>query len=136
RSIARITLVLTLLLASFQAYGVASAIRDATGLIVDPDGWFVISATTTMVGGVFVLIFLCDLITRYGVGNGLALVLSVGILGRRHRNPPGCHGLSALPVRPAGPSAFDVGCRVRARLRLHGLGRRSRACGGRACQAR
>ncbi len=80
RNIARITLVLTLLLATFQAYGVASAIRDAPGLIVDRDGWFVISATASMVGGVFVLIWLAEQITRHGVGNGLALVLSVGIL--------------------------------------------------------
>jgi preprotein translocase subunit SecY len=80
RRIARITLVLTLLLAAFQGYGVASAIRDVPGLIVDPDGWFVISATASMVGGVFVLIWLSEQITRHGVGNGLALVLGVGIL--------------------------------------------------------
>jgi preprotein translocase subunit SecY len=78
--IARYTLILTLPLAAFQAFGIASAIAKIPGLVENPDGWFLLSATTTMVGGVFVLIWLCELITRRGIGNGLALVLSVSIL--------------------------------------------------------
>jgi preprotein translocase subunit SecY len=78
--IARYTLILTLPLAAFQAFGIASAIAKVPGLVENPDGWFLLSATTTMVGGVFVLIWLCELITRHGIGNGLALVLSVSIL--------------------------------------------------------
>jgi preprotein translocase subunit SecY len=80
--IARYTLILTLALAAFQAFGIASAIAKIPGLVENPDGWFRLSATTTMVGGVFVLIWLCELITRHGIGNGLALVLSVSILVR------------------------------------------------------
>jgi preprotein translocase subunit SecY len=78
--IARYTLILTLLLASFQAFGIASAIKKIPGLVADPDSWFLLSATASMVGGVFFLIWLCEQITRHGIGNGLALVLSVGIL--------------------------------------------------------
>jgi preprotein translocase subunit SecY len=80
RQIARYTLILTLVLAAFQAFGVASALRNITGLVADPDGWFVPTATGSMVGGVFFLIWLSELITRYGIGNGIALVLSVSIL--------------------------------------------------------
>lgn len=80
RRIARYTLILTLALAAFQAFGVASAMRNITGLVADPDGWFVPSATATMVGGVFFLVWLSDLITRHGIGNGIALLLSVSIL--------------------------------------------------------
>ena len=80
RSIARLTLALTLVLAAFQAYGIASALKDVPNLVSDPEGWFVITATATMVGGVFALIFLSEQITRHGIGNGLALVLSVGFL--------------------------------------------------------
>ncbi|MDN5006278.1 preprotein translocase subunit SecY [Bradyrhizobium sp. GCM10027634] len=80
RRIARITLAVTFVLATFQAYGIASALKDIPNLVSDPDGWFVVTVTATLVGGVFVLIFLSEQITRHGVGNGLALVLSVGFL--------------------------------------------------------
>src|ERR1700761_8535708 len=80
RKIARITLILTLLLASFQAFGIASAMQDISGLVVEPGNWFLLSATASMVGGVFFMVWLSEQITRHGIGNGIALVLSVNIL--------------------------------------------------------
>lgn len=80
RKVARATLGITLVLAAFQAYGIASAMISIPGLVKDPDGWFVATAATSMIGGVFVLVWLSEQITRYGIGNGLALILSVGIL--------------------------------------------------------
>lgn len=80
RKVARATLGLTLGLAAFQAYGIASALTTIPGLVKNPDGWFVMTATVSMVGGVFVLVWLSEQITRYGIGNGLALILSVGML--------------------------------------------------------
>jgi preprotein translocase subunit SecY len=80
RKIARVTLILTLLIAGFQAFGVASALQEISGIVAEPGTWFLLSATTTMVGGVFFLVWLSELITRYGIGNGLALILFVGII--------------------------------------------------------
>jgi len=80
RKVARATLGLTLVLAAFQAYGIASALTTIPGVVRNPDGWFVLTATATMVGGVFVLVWLSEQITRHGIGNGLALILSVGML--------------------------------------------------------
>ena len=80
RKIARFTLILTLLLATFQAFGVASGLQDVPGLVTEPGGWFLLSATATMVGGVFFLVWLSEQITRRGIGNGLALLLFVGII--------------------------------------------------------
>jgi preprotein translocase subunit SecY len=80
RKIVRYTLVLTLLLATFQAWGIASALQNISGLVAEPGDWFLLSATVSMVGGVFFLVWLSDQITRYGVGNGLALVVTVPIL--------------------------------------------------------
>ncbi|MBR1233759.1 preprotein translocase subunit SecY [Bradyrhizobium sp. AUGA SZCCT0182] len=80
RKIARFTLILTLLLAAFQAFGVASSLQDVPGLVTEPGAWFLLSATATMVGGVFFLVWLSEQITRYGIGNGLALILFVGII--------------------------------------------------------
>jgi preprotein translocase subunit SecY len=80
RRIAWITLAVTLLLAAFQAFGVATAMQNIRGLVTEPGGWFVLSATASMVGGVFFLVWLSEQITRFGIGNGLALILSVGIV--------------------------------------------------------
>jgi preprotein translocase subunit SecY len=80
RKIARVTLILTLLIAGFQAFGVASALQEISGIVAEPGTWFVLSATATMVGGVFFLVWLSELITRHGIGNGLALILFIGIV--------------------------------------------------------
>jgi preprotein translocase subunit SecY len=80
RKLARITLVLTLLLASFQAFGLASALQNISGLVTGPGEWFLLSTTATMVGGVFFMVWLSEQITRHGIGNGIALVLSTTIL--------------------------------------------------------
>lgn len=80
RKVARATLGLTLVLAAFQAFGIATALTTVPGFVRNPDGWFVLTAPATMVGGVFVLVWLSEQITRYGIGNGLALILSVGML--------------------------------------------------------
>ncbi|MCP3467574.1 MULTISPECIES: preprotein translocase subunit SecY [unclassified Bradyrhizobium] len=80
RRIARYTLTLTLVIASFQAWGIASTLTTIPNIVPDPGDWFVVSATASMVGGVFLLVWLSEQITRHGIGNGLALVLSVSIL--------------------------------------------------------
>ncbi|MGL9616952.1 preprotein translocase subunit SecY [Bradyrhizobium sp. U531] len=80
RKLARFTLILALLLAAFQAFGIASVMRQMPGLVVDPGDWFVLSATASLVGGVLVMIWLSEQITRRGIGNGLALMLSVSIV--------------------------------------------------------
>lgn len=80
RRVARCTLVLTLLLAILQAYGIASALQNISGLVAEPGDWFLLSATVSMVGGVFFLVWLSDQITRHGIGNGLALMVAVPIL--------------------------------------------------------
>jgi len=80
RRIARYTLILTLVLAALQAFGIASALQNISGLVTEPGGWFLLSACVSMVGGVFFLIWLSEQITRHGIGNGIALVLSVSIL--------------------------------------------------------
>jgi preprotein translocase subunit SecY len=80
RRIARYTLILTLLIAAFQAFGVASAMQNIRALVGEPGGWFLASASASMVGGVFFLIWLSEQITRHGIGNGLAVILSAGII--------------------------------------------------------
>lgn len=78
--ISRYTLVLTLLIASFQAFGIASALQNISALGIEPGPWFVVSTIATMVGGVIFLVWLSEQITRYGIANGLALILCVEIV--------------------------------------------------------
>ncbi|HXH42289.1 MAG TPA: preprotein translocase subunit SecY [Bradyrhizobium sp.] len=93
RKVARATLGLTIGLAAFQAFGIASALTSIPGLVRNPDGWFVITATASMVGGVFVLVWLSEQITRHGIGNGLAVILSAGFLAPIPRDIAGIAGL-------------------------------------------
>ncbi|QIO33305.1 preprotein translocase subunit SecY [Bradyrhizobium sp. 1(2017)] len=93
RKIARATLGITLALAAFQAFGIASTLTTIPGLVRNPDGWFVVTATASMVGGVFVLVWLSEQITRYGIGNGLAVILSAGFLVTIPRDVAGIVGL-------------------------------------------
>ena len=93
RKIARSTLGITLGLAAVQAYGIASTLTTIPGLVRNPDGWFVVTATASMVGGVFVLVWLSEQITRYGIGNGLAVILSAGFLVSIPQDVAGIIGL-------------------------------------------
>ncbi len=69
----------TVLLATFQAYGLAVSL-EAGGLVTDP-GWFFRAATViTLVGGTMFLMWLGEQITQRGIGNGISLIIFVGIV--------------------------------------------------------
>ena len=69
----------TVLLATFQAYGLAVSLESG-GLAVDP-GWFFRAAVViTLVGGTMFLMWLGEQITARGVGNGISLIIYVGII--------------------------------------------------------
>ncbi|WP_089233444.1 preprotein translocase subunit SecY [Tropicimonas sediminicola] len=69
----------TVLLATFQAYGLAVSL-EAGGLAHDP-GWFFRAAVViTLVGGTMFLMWLGEQITARGVGNGISLIIFVGII--------------------------------------------------------
>ena len=69
----------TVFLATFQAYGLAVSL-EAGGLAHDP-GWFFRAAVLiTLVGGTMFLMWLGEQITARGVGNGISLIIFVGII--------------------------------------------------------
>jgi preprotein translocase subunit SecY len=69
----------TVVLATFQAYGLATSL-EAGGLVTEP-GWFFRAATViTLVGGTMFLLWLGEQITQRGVGNGISLIIFVGIV--------------------------------------------------------
>jgi preprotein translocase subunit SecY len=78
--IERRTRFIALLLAVFQALGVAMGLEGMPGMVAYPGWLFVASTVISLAGGTFFLIWLCSQITLRGVGNGIALLLFAGIV--------------------------------------------------------
>ncbi len=69
----------TVLLATVQAYGIAAGL-EGQGLALDPGAFFRASAVITLVGGTMFLMWLGEQITARGIGNGISLVIFIGII--------------------------------------------------------
>jgi len=69
----------TVLLATFQAYGMAVSL-EAGGLASDPGMFFRAACVITLVGGTMFLMWLGEQITARGIGNGISLIIFVGII--------------------------------------------------------
>ena len=66
-------------LATFQAWGIAVSI-EAGGLAHDPGLFFRLACVITLVGGTMFLMWLGEQITSRGIGNGISLIIFVGIV--------------------------------------------------------
>ena len=69
----------TVFLATFQAYGLAVSL-EAGGLAHEPGWFFRIACVITLVGGTMFLMWLGEQITNRGIGNGISLIIFVGII--------------------------------------------------------
>ncbi|MEQ9695257.1 preprotein translocase subunit SecY [Shimia sp. SDUM112013] len=69
----------TVALATLQAYGLAVSL-EAGELVTDPGMFFRISCMITLVGGTMFLMWLGEQITARGIGNGISLIIFVGII--------------------------------------------------------
>ena len=69
----------TVVLALFQSYGISVGI-ESQGLASDPGLFFRISCVITLVGGTLMLMWLGEQITARGIGNGISLIIFVGIM--------------------------------------------------------
>jgi preprotein translocase subunit SecY len=69
----------TVLLATFQAYGLAVSLQ-AGDLVTNPGVFFIASTVITLVGGTMFLMWLGEQITARGIGNGISLLIFVGII--------------------------------------------------------
>ncbi len=69
----------TVLLATFQAYGLAKSL-EAGNLAHDPGLYFQAATVITLVGGTMFLMWLGEQITARGIGNGISLIIFVGIV--------------------------------------------------------
>ncbi len=69
----------TVFLALVQSYGLAVSL-EAGDLATDPGWFFRFSTVITLVGGTLFLMWLGEQITARGVGNGISLIIFVGII--------------------------------------------------------
>jgi len=73
---------LTVVLAMFQAYGIAIGLEGRPGIVSDPGLLFRVSTVLTLTGGTMFLVWLGEQITSRGVGNGSSLIIFSGIVAR------------------------------------------------------
>ena len=69
----------TVALATLQAYGLAVSL-EAGELVTEPGLFFRMSCLVTLVGGTMFLMWLGEQITARGIGNGISLIILVGII--------------------------------------------------------
>ncbi|KQI71784.1 preprotein translocase subunit SecY [Loktanella sp. 5RATIMAR09] len=79
RKLNQYTRYFTVILATAQAYGLAVSL-EAGGLAADPGLFFQASTVITIVGGCMFLMWLGEQITARGIGNGISLIIFVGII--------------------------------------------------------
>ncbi|NRG19251.1 preprotein translocase subunit SecY [Rhizobiales bacterium] len=70
----------TVILATFQAYGIALTLEGAANVVEDPGWFFRLSTVITLVGGTMFLMWLGEQITSRGIGNGISLIIFSGIV--------------------------------------------------------
>lgn len=66
-------------LATLQAYGLAVSLQNGD-LVSNPGMFFIMSCVITLVGGTMFLMWLGEQITARGIGNGISLIIFVGII--------------------------------------------------------
>lgn len=80
RAITKYTRYGTVILATFQALGIAIALEGQAGLVLDPGMAFRLIAVVTLVSGTMFLMWLGEQITERGIGNGISIIIFAGIV--------------------------------------------------------
>ncbi len=73
---------LTVVLAMFQAAGIAIGLQSSQGAVINPGPMFVLTTVVILTGGTMFLMWLGEQITSRGVGNGVSLIIMAGIVAR------------------------------------------------------
>jgi len=71
---------LTVVLATFQAYGIGVGLESGQNVVIDPGTFFKVSTTITLVGGTLFVMWLGEQITARGIGNGSSMIIFAGIV--------------------------------------------------------
>ncbi|HLR87257.1 MAG TPA: preprotein translocase subunit SecY [Wenzhouxiangella sp.] len=85
RKITQYTRYFTVLLALFQSFGVAMALQSQSAgaglpVVIVPGAGFIIAAVITLTSGTVFLMWLGEQVTERGIGNGISILISAGII--------------------------------------------------------
>ncbi len=80
KQINQYTRYLTVILAVFQAFGIAVGLEGSGNIVAEPGMFFRISTVITLTGGTMFLMWLGEQITARGIGNGTSLIIYAGIV--------------------------------------------------------
>jgi len=80
RTITKYTRYGTVVLATFQALGIAIMLEGQPGLVLEPGLVFRLTAVITLVSGTMFLMWLGEQITERGIGNGISIIIFAGIV--------------------------------------------------------
>ena len=80
RKITQYTRYGTLVLAIFQALGIALALEGSAGLVLNPGFGFRMTTVVSLVAGTMFLMWLGEQITERGLGNGISILIFAGIV--------------------------------------------------------
>ena len=100
---------LTVVLATFQAYGIAAGLQSSGNVVTEPGPFFLLSTTITLVGGTMFLMWLGEQITARGIGNGSSLIIFAGIVAEL---PAALAGTLELGRQGAISAALIIGITV------------------------
>jgi len=79
RKITQYTRYFTVVLALFQAFGIAVALEAQPGLVLGPGMGFRLVTVVTLLTGTMFLMWLGEQITERGLGNGISIIIFAGI---------------------------------------------------------
>ena len=83
KKITQYTRRLTVVLALVQAFGFISLFSNPqVGVLNHPSPFTIVVVMATLTAGTVLLMWIGELITEYGIGNGISLVIFAGIVGR------------------------------------------------------
>lgn len=76
-----VTRILSVVLGAVQAYGITVAVKNSDGIsLVDDSAWGYTKIIIVMVAGTMIMTWLGDQITDKGIGNGISMMIFVGII--------------------------------------------------------
>ena len=79
RKITQFTRYATVLLATFQSFGIAIMLYKQPGLVMTSQFEFYLTTVVTLVTGTMFLMWLGEQITERGIGNGISMIICAGI---------------------------------------------------------
>lgn len=79
--ISQITRLITVPLAVVQSIGMIALLRSQQ-ILAAPNPIAIISMIVTVIAGTMVLMWLGELLTQYGIGNGISMIIFAGIVGQ------------------------------------------------------